>query len=87
MYTSMYLSIYVSTYIQGGRACDSRSGRFPAHRVAQPVKLGRSLPEDRTHLTECIYKLILESHPPHKIVNLLFTITNQNITLKGLSGS
>ena len=27
------------------------------------------------YLTECIYQLVLESQLPHKIVNLLFTIT------------
>ena len=27
------------------------------------------------HLTECIYRLVGESHPAQKIVNLLFTIT------------
>jgi len=30
----------------------------------------------RFYLTECIYLLVLESQLPHKIVNLLFTITN-----------
>jgi len=30
----------------------------------------------RHHLTESIYELVSESHPPHKIVNLLFTFTN-----------
>jgi len=25
------------------------------------------------NLAECIYQLVLESHPPHKIVNSLFT--------------
>ena len=28
------------------------------------------------YLTECIHLLVLESQTPHKIVNLLFTITN-----------
>ena len=30
----------------------------------------------RGYLTPCIYQLVLESQLPHKIVNLLFTITN-----------
>ena len=29
----------------------------------------------RVYLTECVYLLALKSQPPHKIVNLLFTIT------------
>ena len=33
------------------------------------------------YLTECIYQLVLESQLPHKLVNLLFTITYQNIKL------
>ena len=32
----------------------------------------------QTYLTECILQLVLESQLPHKIVNLLFTITNLN---------
>jgi hypothetical protein len=30
------------------------------------------------HLTNCINQMVLESQFPHKIVNLLFTITNNN---------
>ena len=30
----------------------------------------------RILLTECIYHLVLENQIPHKIVNLLFTITD-----------
>ena len=26
----------------------------------------------RAHLTQCIYQLLLESQPPHKLVNLIF---------------
>ena len=36
------------------------------------------------YLTECIYLLVLENQNPHKIVNLSFTITNQNVKLKVL---
>jgi hypothetical protein len=34
---------------------------------------------DEAYLTECLYQLVLENRFPHKIVDLLFTITNQNI--------
>ena len=30
----------------------------------------------KSHLIECINQVVLESHPPHKIVILLFTNTN-----------
>ena len=30
------------------------------------------------HLKECIYQMVLESQLPHKVVNLLFTVANQN---------
>jgi len=35
----------------------------------------------RFSLAECVYQLLCESQVPNKIVNLLFTITNQNIKL------
>ena len=38
-------------------------------------------------LTECIYLFVLESQFPHKIVNLVFAITNSNIKLTVLCGS
>ena len=41
----------------------------------------------KLYLTECIYWLALESQPPHKIVNLLFTITGENVKLTILWGS
>ena len=41
----------------------------------------------RTHLTECTIQMVLESHIPRKIENLLFTITNQNNELTVLWGS
>jgi hypothetical protein len=31
------------------------------------------------HLTKCIYQIVLESQFTNKVVNLLFTITNQKI--------
>ena len=37
------------------------------------LPLGRHI---ESYLAECIYYLVLESHSPHQIVNLLFTITN-----------
>ena len=39
------------------------------------------------YLTDCIYELVLESQLPHKIVNIMFTITNQNTELTVLWGS
>ena len=39
------------------------------------------------NLTEFIYQLDLESQVPHKIVNLLFTITSENTELVVLWGS
>ena len=35
----------------------------------------------RAYLTQCVYLLVLESQLPHKIVNLLSTITDQYIKL------
>ena len=37
-------------------------------------------------LTECIHQLILESQLPHKIVNLLFTITHQILSRRFCRG-
>ena len=37
---------------------------------------GRRRSVGRSHLTERICSFVLESHRPHKIVNLLFTITD-----------
>ena len=39
------------------------------------------------YVTECICQLVLESQPPHKIVNPLFANTNKNIELTVLCGS
>ena len=39
------------------------------------------------YLTEFIYLLVSESQLPHNIVNLWFTITDQNIELTVLWGS
>ena len=39
------------------------------------------------YLAERIYQLVLESQLPHKIVQLLFTITNQSIKVTILWGS
>ena len=35
----------------------------------------------QVYLTQCIDQMVSESQLPHKIVNLLFTIINQNIKL------
>jgi len=39
-----------------------------------------------TYLAQCITQMLLESQPPHEIVNLLFTITNYNNRLAVLLG-
>ena len=36
---------------------------------------------EQVHLAECVYSSVLESRLPHKIVDLLFTITIQNVKL------
>ena len=41
----------------------------------------------RAHRTECIYQLVSESQLPHKNVNLLLKITDQNIESTILWGS
>ena len=41
----------------------------------------------QSYLTLCIYQLGLESQLPPKIVNLLLTITDENIKLTVLRGS
>ena len=38
-------------------------------------------------LTQSTYQLVVESQLPHKIVNLLFTITHRNIKLTAMWGS
>ena len=43
---------------------------------ANPTQAEASEDTRQAYLTECIYELGLGSHLPHKIVNLLFTITN-----------
>ena len=39
-----------------------------------------------SYLTECIYQLVLQSQLPHKIVDLMFTITNQKVSLRFRGG-
>ena len=41
----------------------------------------------RIHLTSLINLMVSESQPPHKIVNLLFTITNEDKKLTVLRGT
>jgi hypothetical protein len=43
-------------------------------------------PHNLFNLTEYIHQSILESQLPHKIVNLLFAITNKHIKLTVLRG-
>ena len=40
------------------------------------VDLKQVIDLERVYLTECIYQSVLESQPPHQIVNLVFTITD-----------
>ena len=44
-------------------------------------------PAPRPYLTGRMYRLVLESQLPHKVVKLLFTTTNQHIKLTVLWGS
>jgi len=39
------------------------------------------------YLAKCVYQSVLESHPPHKIVNILRSISIRNIKLTVLLGS
>jgi hypothetical protein len=39
-----------------------------------------------SYLPQCIDQMVFESHPPHKIVNLLFTVTHPNNKLTILWG-
>ena len=61
----------------GGKTCPARSS----------VETALNPRLVRMYLTECIYQLVLESQLPHKIVNMLFTITYQMIKLTVLWGS
>jgi len=60
-------------------------GGYTPRRSARGAPSSPALPNHvpsntlQPYLTECIDKLVLESQLTHKIVNLLFTITNQNI--------
>ena len=40
------------------------------------VDLKQVIDLERVYLTERIYQSVLESQPPHQIVNLVFTITD-----------
>ena len=48
-------------------------------------RLQRALKQVRYNLTQFIYLLLLENQLAHKIVNLLFTITYQNVQLTASS--
>ena len=51
-----------------------------------PLDETDSTDAEEVHLTQFIYLLVLESRLPHKIINLLFTITNKNIKLTDFVG-
>ena len=69
------------------RAIASSEGDPPQEIQWIPVRV--PWPWWRSDLTKCINWMVLESQLPHKIVNVLFTITNQNnmltILLEGLT--
>ena len=52
--------------------------------ISLEVSYGGKRVGGRVHLTECIYQLVLESQLPHKIVNLLFTITDEDNKIANL---
>ena len=47
---------------------------------------GYKTPPETVYFTSCISELVLESQLPHKIFNLLFTITNCDMRLTVLWG-
>jgi hypothetical protein len=47
---------------------------------------GSRIARQGSYLTECIHQLVLESQLRYKIVNFLFTFTNQNMKLTVLCG-
>ena len=77
-------------WMAGGAVLTNGRGRSVRVRLSEPAALrargglleavGRPCPPAhpgaQSYLTQCIYLLVLESYPPHKIVSLLFTITN-----------
>ena len=78
--------IYGIWYLHLGVCCHGLgAGRHPSPATRRTTKVSclqnSGGLRDQSHLTECIHQLVLESRLPHKIVYLLFTITNQNIKL------
>ena len=64
-----------------------RAGSGLARRLWRSLRSWRPSPGGvRSHLTECVHQLVLESQLPHKTVNLLLTITNQDDNLTVLWG-
>ena len=76
---------------EGAREREREMGPAPAdvleHACELVVRLQGAPDQVQIHLTECVNSLVLESHLPHKIVNLSFTIAYQNIKLTVLWGS
>ena len=63
--------------------CKTKSrtnGRIDGHTEGHDGGRYRSVEagSPQPHITECIAYVVLESQLPHKILNLLFTITNKN---------
>ena len=60
---------------RGGGGGGEGGGVFRGGLARPPLALGGG---GRSHLTNCMNEMVLESHLPHKIVDALFTATNQN---------
>ena len=62
--------------------CDDFVGTLPAPGPARARHCHlRGKAAQGVYLTDCIYSLVSESQPPHKIVNVLLTTTSRNIKL------
>ena len=68
-----YIYIYISIFLLYIYA--SNGGGRGMRPLALCLHSGSGAPHTKAYLTECIYQLVLESHPPLKLVNLFFTIT------------
>jgi hypothetical protein len=75
----------VSTMIQ--QKSTRKHGAFGHFLSLVDCRSGKRCPPRQIHLTECVNRMVLESQLPHKIVNLLFTITNQDNKLTILWGT
>ena len=71
-------------------AWHSASAAAPCSSPPEPHFIGsRELPHScaKSYLTQCNHQSVLGSQLPHKVVNLLFTITDENVKLAVLLGS